>query len=56
MRGVDATDIEPQCKLGNAEALFHLTKLWADVKNNDRSIAARKLLDERYGGSIWASR
>lgn len=40
----------------HAEALFHLVTLWADVKNNDRSIAARKLLDERYGGSIWAGR
>ncbi len=40
----------------HAEALYHLTKLWADIKNNDRSVAARKLLDERYSGSIWASK
>ncbi len=40
----------------HAESLYHLTKLWADLKNNDRAIAARKLLDERYGGSIWANK
>ncbi len=40
----------------HAEALYHLTQLWEQVKNNDRSIAARKLLDQRYGGSIWANR
>jgi hypothetical protein len=40
----------------HAESLYHLTRLWADIKNNDRSVAARKLLDERYSGSIWASK
>ena len=40
----------------HAESLFHLIKLWAAIKNNDRSVAARKLLDERYAGSIWASK
>ncbi len=40
----------------HAESLYHLTKLWAANDNNDRSVAAKKLLDERYSGSIWASK
>ena len=40
----------------HAESLYHLTKLWAAINNNDRSVAAKKLLDERYSGSIWASK
>ena len=40
----------------HAEALYHLTQLWQQVENNDRSVAARKLLDQRYAGSIWASK
>lgn len=40
----------------HAESLYHLSQLWSDLKNPDRSVAARKLLHERYGGSIWASK
>ncbi|NNE00065.1 MAG: tetratricopeptide repeat protein [Pirellulaceae bacterium] len=40
----------------HAESLYYLTKLWSATKNNDRSIAARKMLDDRYAGSIWASK
>ena len=39
----------------HAESLYHLSNLWAEVKNNDRAAAARTLLSERYSGSIWAS-
>ena len=40
----------------HAEALHHLTKLWTATKKNDRSVAARKLLDQRYGGSAWSQK
>ena len=40
----------------HAEALHHLSSLWAANKNNDRAVAAQKLLTERYSGSIWASK
>ncbi len=40
----------------HAQSLYHLSKLWADVKNSDRAAAARTLLNDRYSGSIWASK
>ncbi|QDV71667.1 hypothetical protein Poly24_54060 [Rosistilla carotiformis] len=39
----------------HAEALYQLSKLWEQVKNPDRSVAARNLLNDRYAGSRWAS-
>ena len=38
----------------HAEALFHLSKLWAQNNQNDRSLKASNLLKARYGGSAWA--
>ena len=40
----------------HAEALYHLADLWKELKNQDRSVAAKKLLDERYAGSLWANK
>ena len=40
----------------HAESLFHLSKLWDATKNSDRAVAAKKLLTDRYGGSIWAGK
>jgi tetratricopeptide (TPR) repeat protein len=38
----------------HAEALYHLDKLWQQVDRPERALQARKLLKQRYGGSVWA--
>lgn len=38
----------------HAEALFHLSRLWADVNKTERANQAKATLKERYGGSVWA--
>ena len=44
---------EPQV---HAEALYYLSRLWADVKKTDRANRARSLLRERYASSVWATK
>lgn len=39
----------------HAESLYQLSKLWEQIKNPDRAVAARNLLTDRYAGSRWAS-
>ena len=38
----------------HAESLYQLSKLWEAVKESDRAVAARNLLNDRYAGSIWS--
>lgn len=40
----------------HAEALYHLTKLWAAMKKPDRANDARSLLSDRYAGSSWSKK
>jgi len=39
----------------HAEALYRLSKLWAEVNKSERGRQAEATLKDRYGGSVWAS-
>lgn len=40
----------------HAEALYHLTKIWAQLNENDRAIRTRETLKNLYPNSWWATR
>jgi hypothetical protein len=40
----------------HAEALYYLDKLWQQVDRPERALQARKLLQQRYRGSVWANK
>ncbi|MCA9219938.1 MAG: tetratricopeptide repeat protein [Planctomycetales bacterium] len=40
----------------HAESLYFLSQLWADVQQAERSVRARSMLTDRYGGTAWAKR
>ena len=40
----------------HAEALFHLTNLWAQIDRKERAIKARSMLKSRYANSLWAAK
>ncbi|MFI4876357.1 MAG: tol-pal system YbgF family protein, partial [Blastopirellula sp. JB062] len=39
----------------HAEALYYMSKLWKEVNDPDKGVAAYELLRSRYAGSRWAS-
>jgi len=40
----------------HAEALYYLTKIWAELNENDRAIQARETLKNLYANSWWVTR
>lgn len=40
----------------HAEALYHLSSIWNELNHPERAVRARKILAERYGGTVWAKR
>lgn len=40
----------------HAEALFHLSKIWAQLEETDRAAMARDTLKSRYRNSYWAGK
>jgi tetratricopeptide (TPR) repeat protein len=40
----------------HAEALYHLSNLWKQLDKPERAVETRKILTERYGGTVWAKR
>ena len=40
----------------HAEALYHLARIWPELKETDRANRAREMLTTRYRNTIWASK
>lgn len=38
----------------HAQALYYLTTLWPQLQQPDRAVEAKKLLNERYPGTVWS--